>query len=570
MSWLKGQFRKTAERSRYSLCAASELLAGCQDVNSSSLGFALSKIEKFVPIHTQGESAIKESLSRLDNLLAVAPHGKESVARLRSLSNDMVRQCKLLWVATASNKWTGNASLITDQKASMDKFELALTEFTSDQQGILQDSRTKYDIAENLFWALVACLGTVAICLLMEIQRTKLEQVNERKALKLIEEERKRFFDLADSIPIILSASRGDGRAYFFNKAFYSYTGIKASDLENTQWLQIVHPEDIEAAAARHMQARVTPSPFRMGIRLRRADGAYRWIECMRIPRWNADGVLTDWYGSAIDIHDRKEQAAELERLVETRTAALRVAKETAEQALEVKTRFLSTVSHEVRTPMSAIIGLVEHINMITNDEEVSALSGLALDSSKRLLQILNDLLDASKLQAGALQLERRSFAVRPVLADLLQLVRTEADKKQVQVKTHVYHDVPETVIGDELRLRQILQNLAFNAVKFTDKGKVDIRVSVVGTSIGASTLRFTVTDTGIGMTQEQQRRLFKAFSKAEDSISRRYGGTGLGLNICRNLVQLMGGEIGVQSELNVGTTFWVHIPFQEDACLIA
>lgn len=244
-------------------------------------------------------------------------------------------------------------------------------------------------------------------------------------------------------------------------------------------------------------------------------------------------------------------------------SAALDAANKELTFALEAKDRFLSTISHEVRTPMAGVIGLIEMMHTTALDEEMRSLSLAAMDSCKRLLQILNNMLDASKLNAGAVTLENRNFAVSPVIGDVVQLVAPEADKKGLRVTSTVAPDVPESVYGDELRLRQILHNLVFNALKFTEAGNVHLEVQVLDTTGSTSTLAFVVTDTGIGISAEQQAKLFEPFSQAEDSTARIYGGTGLGLNICRTLVELMGGKIGVDSRLGQGATFWVHIPFR-------
>ncbi len=249
-----------------------------------------------------------------------------------------------------------------------------------------------------------------------------------------------------------------------------------------------------------------------------------------------------------------------LEAAVRERTLEL-------ESALQSKSRFLATVSHEVRTPMAGVMGLIELIAQSSSDQEIRQLADTAFASSQRLLQILNDLLDASKLQAGKVSLESRYFAIRPAIGDAVQLVRTESDKKQVNVSSMVASDVPELVCGDELRVRQILLNLMFNAVKFTEQGQIQIAVTVRKKTPEVTELRFTVQDTGIGISEEQQMKLFRPFEQLQDSTSRIFGGTGLGLSICQTLAELMHGEIGVASEPGKGSTFWVNIPFRADAC---
>lgn len=287
-----------------------------------------------------------------------------------------------------------------------------------------------------------------------------------------------------------------------------------------------------------------------------RKDGSKFWANVVITAVNDKAGKVLGFAKVTRDLTERRE--TEL---------ALKQSRDEAIAANEAKSRFLSTVSHEVRTPMAGVIGLVELMNASASDNEVRAYSQTALDACKRLLQILNNLLDAAKLQSNSLSLEYRQFSVRPVIGDVVQLVTPEATKKGIMVEANVSPDVPELVCGDELRLRQVLQNLVFNAVKFTLNGSVSISVELLTSDAGTSTLKFSVTDTGIGISEEQQSKIFEPFVQAEDSTTRVFGGTGLGLNIVHTLVELMGGEIGVSSQLGSGSTFWVVIPFGVDHC---
>lgn len=246
---------------------------------------------------------------------------------------------------------------------------------------------------------------------------------------------------------------------------------------------------------------------------------------------------------------------------------AMEMARDKAIAVNEAKTRFLAIVSHEVRTPLAGVMGLVELIGASSDEPGIQTMSDDALLSCKQLLRILNDLLDASKLDTGTLTLERRTFAIRPVLQNLVQLLKPKVIKSGLILETKVENAVPELICGDEMRVRQLLHNIAFNAVKFTHNGRVDITVDVLSSRDGITTLMFKVSDTGIGITEEQQADIFKPFTQAADSISRVYGGSGLGLSICQTLVDLMGGELGVQSRLGEGSTFWFSVPFEEKLC---
>jgi osomolarity two-component system sensor histidine kinase TcsA len=238
-------------------------------------------------------------------------------------------------------------------------------------------------------------------------------------------------------------------------------------------------------------------------------------------------------------------------------------------EALEVKSRFLSTISHEVRTPMSGIIGLTELLVMEDLGADNNAIVHSIFESSKRLLQLLNNLLDSARMESGHVTIENRSFPVRSILGEVRQLVSPEATKKGLALTGACDLRLPEELCGDELRIRQVLLNLTFNAVKFTQAGEINISCELQSQIDDVTVVRFSVTDTGIGIKPEDHHKIFQPFVQAEDSTTRLYGGSGLGLSISKQLVQLMGGEIGFESEPNKGSKFWFDVPFEQGKCRI-
>ncbi|WP_375464780.1 ATP-binding protein [uncultured Methylobacterium sp.] len=322
-----------------------------------------------------------------------------------------------------------------------------------------------------------------------------------------------------------------------------------ALGLTTAEWTALVHPDDVVEAwndIRRAIETRCTyASEFRVGA---------RWIYARGRTLFGPDDRPVRMAGLQIDITERKTAEAALRAL----TAEAQAARAEAERASEAKSEFLAAMSHEIRTPLNGILGyadlLLDEPHLLPEDRrrlELIQGSGLAL------LTMVNDILDFSKIEAGQLALDPVSFPLVSVIDNTVSIVRGSALKSGLRIETRIDPDLPAFVLGDASRLRQVLLNLLNNAVKFTPAGSVTLDVCREGTGPAGEALRFAITDTGIGISAEQQTRLFKRFSQVDGSISRRFGGTGLGLAICRHILSLMGGEIGLESREGAGSTFW-------------
>ena len=330
--------------------------------------------------------------------------------------------------------------------------------------------------------------------------------------------------------------------------------GIEPADITANPMLLIgiIHPDDQEAFELSVAESARTLEPWKWAGRFKHhRTGMYRWVEGASRPQQEPDGDIL-WDGLLVDITHRMEAEAEL-----------RDAKEKAEAATVAKSQFLATMSHEIRTPMNAVIGMTGLLLDTELSAEQHEYAQIIQDSGDALLTIINDILDYSKIEAGQLELEQQPFDLRDVLEASLDFVATRAAEKGLELAYVLHPDTPEAVRGDVTRLRQILVNLLSNAVKFTEQGEVVLTLHSVPLTADRCELHFSVRDTGIGIPADRMDRLFRSFSQIDSSTTRRYGGTGLGLVICKRLCEIMGGHIRVESVAGEGSTFHAVLPME-------
>ena len=343
--------------------------------------------------------------------------------------------------------------------------------------------------------------------------------------------------------------------------------------LRMEEFLACVHPDDRDLVAAAWQKQQSTSLPYAIRHRII-VGGAVRWVDERAEMELDENGQVITGLGIIQDVTEKVKIEQELdnhrnhlEELIMERTAQLEAAKAAAEAANQAKSAFLSNMSHEIRTPMNAIIG---YAHLLKRDpltpRQLDQLSKLS-SSAQHLLHIINDVLDMSKIEASKMKIDIYDFEPVRAIDHVCSIIANQATAKGLDLLVDM-PQIPFMLRGDGIRFGQIILNLMSNAVKFTDQGRITLTGRVVQQTEEQIRLRFEVRDTGIGMTPEQVKRLFGDFEQADETTTRRYGGTGLGLAISKRLVELMGGNIGVESTLGAGSTFWLEVPFATSAVL--
>ncbi len=375
-----------------------------------------------------------------------------------------------------------------------------------------------------------------------------------RHAIQRIAESEQRFRILADHAPVFIWMSDSRGKCTYVNRTWLDFVGEELPRQIGDGWLDFVHEDDRDELVGQHAEAIRREVSCETSFRLRGTDGEYRVLSSRTTPRFDADQRLLGYIAAATDT----TESVNMIRILEQRGQELSAAQEWAESANHAKSEFLANMSHEIRTPMTAILGYAELLS-----EELRSAGNPRCDEAiqtirrngEHLLEIINDILDLSKIEAGRMTVEQIECSPAQLVADVFSLMRVRADAKGLEFIAEYETAVPQTIQSDPTRIRQILVNLAGNAIKFTEVGKITLRVGFEKSETGG-TMRFDVNDTGIGMTPEQMAKLFQPFSQADSSTTRRFGGTGLGLTISKRLAEMLGGALSVSSTPGTGSTF--------------
>lgn len=409
----------------------------------------------------------------------------------------------------------------------------------------------------------------------LEATNGRLEETNHHLEVALATANRARrrqrdyLQSIIDASPSSVIVVDADGIYTLANLAFADFYGLRLNEIIGTHFTDFIRdPATIEQINQKH--ARVLASPdetFIYDESIVLGDQPV-WLRTVRraIPALSGDQheVLVVY----TDITERKRNQKNLEETNQQLAQSVldaESARDAADTANRAKSEFLANMSHEIRTPMNGVLGMADLLEYTDLDAEQKDYVATLHQSAESLLVIIDDILDFSKLEAGKIELHPVNYELPTVVAEVLALIRPGAHKKGLQVQTHTCSDFPDTVHGDPVRLRQVLLNLVANAIKFTDVGTVSVNCLRIEKDTEPVRVRIEVTDTGPGITRADQQRLFQSFSQVDTSSTRRFGGTGLGLAISKQLIELMGGTIGVDSEPGIGSSFWIELPLTKE-----
>ncbi len=375
----------------------------------------------------------------------------------------------------------------------------------------------------------------------------------QKEAEKVLSESERRFRNLLEYSPVGIVLTDQNGGVVFVNDRWSKITGLSVEQAQGEGWASAVHPEDRQEILKDWTEKSRIEEETTYEFRFLTEDGVETEVIARAIKQYDENGIFSGHLATISDINEIKKLQADL-----------KAARDAALESAKMKSEFLANMSHEIRTPMNGVIGMTDLLLSSRLDEEQRENAEIIKSSADGLLTIINDILDFSKIEAGKLSFETIDFDLVHTVESAVEIFSEQASRKNIQIASLIESDISINLRGDPGRLRQILNNLIGNAVKFTENGEVFVRVVKESENDEKCKLRFNISDTGIGIKPKAQDYLFQAFTQADGSMTRKFGGTGLGLAISRQLVEMMKGEIRVESVFGEGSTFSFTAEFEK------
>jgi PAS domain S-box-containing protein len=527
---------------RQSLVLIFDTLSTLKDAETGQRGFLLTGKKNYLTPYKVAKTQLTNKLSELRRFLEKDPN---QLSRLSLAEPIIIKKMNELEATIKLREEKG--------------FKEAL-EIVNSDQGInaMSEIRTLFDSmaleSENeltatiisqqeslknvMFTSVLGCIIALSL-VLMSIYLVN----RDHKQREQLKSERDQFFT---SSLDMLGIATMSGSFTSINPAFSEVLGYSGAEFCSQSFMNFVHPDDVPITIKQMEGLAKGINVISFENRYRCKDGSFKWLS------WKSTRHGNLLYAAARDVTQAK--AGEKELIA---------AREKALEAARIKAEFLANMSHEIRTPLNGIIGMNDLLLETNLQDQQRKYAKIVQESGYSLLNIINDILDFSKIEAGKFDLEETDFGIHTLVEGQADLLAAKAREKEISLMTFIDPKIPQFLRGDSGRIGQVLLNFLSNAIKFTTKGRVVISVDLEASISDTFTLRFSVQDSGCGISASDQNKLFQPFTQADGSTARKYGGTGLGLSISKKLVELMDGEVGLKSELNQGSKFWFTIPLR-------
>lgn len=542
------------------LVAAQELAALVESMLNSQRGYLLSGNQTFLDEYEQRKGDMSQHLAELSTLVADNPSQESRLDEMRGYFSGLT--FKLEERARAFKPANTNADLMAGIQTidSLRKNILRLhKDLVSEEYTLLQQRLHEVEVKKDQYFTTLLVGGTFCVAIMLLMNGFLLHaQTRRNSAERLFKESEDRFALAANGANDGIFDWNIDTGAVFYSKPFFAMLGQdKPSHVGHVDdFKKLIHPEDAEKVWSyvdQYLRGEI--SEYSTVFRMRHATGRWIWVNARAKAIYDDAGRAHRMVGAHTDITYLKEQQRRLED-----------AKQVAENASRAKTDFLAHMSHEIRTPLTAISGIAEILDRqkAKLDDKQKQLVSTLLSSTSTLKDLVNDVLDFSKIESGEITLEAKDFGPADLFEQVISITSMHAGEKGLKFMVDTDALQGATFRGDPLRIRQILINLINNAIKFTDKGRIEVIATLNPSgSEGVQILKVDVRDTGIGVPRESYDLIFERFKQGDSSVSRKYGGTGLGLPISRNLARLMGGDIVLESEQGKGSVFTLSLPLE-------